>query len=531
MFAISALSFFLYFLRPGDSLAGASHCEFTVKNPEYIAELRCSTFLFSRIESLPIELIQIIIRSAIFSEPLGSHSGLHTIREMSQEDRYPKLKKTIGTVLGAKFTQELIHQNWGVHSDFTHAIACKHHPEQPSHGIDQYLPSRVMRHCHPCFQFLLTSGAILASSFNSQQDSLLFRALQMHNFEAGTTIISLMSYEELFHPVSGIGKWKEITVLQESTGVLEWFKVCWPRVKLDSRISLSYFGRDGVRRICSLGDVDIAEDLLQCGLDLGASFGERESPAWGTVLVADNLSGHEKVKFWDWLAKRHQPPAWLLEGAVQETNIHAVRWLMNRAEARQAWQAAARSAAERMKQGDAEVFEAIIRHSSVIEAINAAFLSNLLEIIVQEVRETSAQWDARLSNQTTPAIQRILISQRMLTLEPIAVRKINTIRSFNVLLDFSGLQVQTKEAGLYKITEALENGWQCNLLSRGSINDLLVRIRTQSWSLSGWWVSRGFMLVAFATTATCILRWIYRGRVSHRALNSSWRFCFCLMRI
>ncbi|KAJ6016499.1 hypothetical protein N7540_011090 [Penicillium herquei] len=498
MFSISDLSFFLYFLPHGDSLADARYYWFTVENPEYIAQLLYSTFLFSRIESLPIELIERVIQSAIFSEPLGSHSGLHIIREMSQEDRYPKLKTAIGNVLGAKFTRELIHQNWGVHSDFTHAMECKHHLEEPSY-MELDLPSGVIGRCHRCFQLLLASGAILASSFNSHQDSLLFCAYLTNDIEAGTAIISLMSYEELFYPVSRTGRWKRITALQLSMRVLEWFRVSWPRIKSDSRVGLSYFGEYEVMHICFLGDVDIAEHLLQCGLDLGASFGERESPAWVAVLTAHNLSGHETTKFWDWLAKRHQPPHRLLEYAVTETNIHAVRWLMNRAEARQDWQAAARGAAEQMKLGDAEVLGAIIRHSSVIEAINASFLNDLLEIILQEVRETSAQWADHLSNPNNLAFDRILA--RILAVEAIAVRKINTIRSFNIPLDLVGLKVQSKEAGLQKIAEALENGWQSDSLSCRSTNDLLVLIRTQFWPSSGWWLGGGLVLVAFAATA------------------------------
>ncbi|KAJ5291483.1 hypothetical protein N7478_000734 [Penicillium angulare] len=164
---------------------------------------------------------------------------------------------------------------------------------------------------------------------------------------------------------------------------------------------------------------------------------------------------------WEWFAKRHQPPEGYIISAVMDGNVAAVNWLLSHVKAPEVWHDALKAAADVITMDHAELLEIILEFPPLRRAINETDLENTLIDIVQNTCQKSTMWIGTISEQTFLSIPR-----NDSVLEDIAVRKIQAIGRCGAALDVLGLAVQSEEAGLHRLTEAL------NIFSQSPASEL-----------------------------------------------------------
>ncbi|KAJ5291482.1 hypothetical protein N7478_000733 [Penicillium angulare] len=146
---------------------------------------------------LPTELIRLIIFIL-----LDSHDGLHTIQALFNEGRHLKLVENIDIVLSSKSTHKFVHDHWKLHassSDLISCISCKDNHAKKEQPED--LVSWTVKNCIPCLNILIKK-IIRPLTFNARGYGLLWVAFEADNEEAGAFIVSSMSFNELFQPIT-----------------------------------------------------------------------------------------------------------------------------------------------------------------------------------------------------------------------------------------------------------------------------------------------------------------------------------------
>ncbi|KAJ5292176.1 hypothetical protein N7478_001427 [Penicillium angulare] len=396
---------------------------------------------------LPTELIRLIILIL-----LDSHDGLHTIQELFNEGRHLKFVENIDIVLSSRSTHNFVHDHWKLHtscSDLINCISCKEsctREEQP-----EDLVSWTVKNCIPCLNILIKK-AIRPLTFNARGYGLLWVAFSAGNEEAGAFILSSMRLDEFFQPINiGDGQEKGVTVIQASTWRRRWFELAWDRIQEEPGLDWACFGPEAIQNVAWLADIGLASSLFCRGLDLGAPDEEDQSPGWYAVLRKDNTGNTDNtIVMWEWFAKRHQPPQDLIVCAVMDGKIAAVKWLLSYVKAPEVWHRVLMAAADVMTINHAELLEILLEFQPLRRAINKTDLENTLIDIVRNTCQKSTMWIGTISEQSFLSIPR-----KDSVLEDIAVRKIQAIGRCGAALDVLGLAVQSEEAGLHRITEAL----------------------------------------------------------------------------
>ena len=411
----------------------------------------------NRIENLPPELIDYIITAALFSEPLGSHDALHTLESLSREWRLPNLKRRITIVFESLSLRKEIQFRWQLYPDF----GCAEQQE----GISRVLPYRASRdlvswaifNCpNQCLRFLLDRGSVRASSFCKTGESLFGLAVQKLTHYSAEQIVSLMDPKNLLEPYSLREPRK--TILQFSTIDKTLFEACWKQVKLLPVIDPSFFRWREIFQISRFASVGLAEDLLHRGVDLGKTcvdnatrgFWHREFPVWRGVL------GHEDpLPMVEWLWRRgHRPPAGFFEYVVKNNYYTAVSWVIRQTESYQVWQEAACIAAENTDSRSVGMLEFLLEFLQPwrLERIpdNSFTQSLVIKIVDKVCDEVQSQRSSGLRDQTN-----IYAEEDRLEMD--AALKILHLREAGNSIGVAGLNVRTRNTGLYQLTEALEN--------------------------------------------------------------------------
>ena len=419
---------------------------------KYKAARRRSIRLVRRIERLPTEIIDLIIETSVFSESRGSHCGLHTIRAFIQDDQHPAFSRTACEVIKSMSTRRRVHDDWRIHNNLTHLKKCAENKHRVGEDVTLDIPSWTVGHCFPCFKFLVASNVVHASSFNSQGSSLLLQAHERERVETGAYIIASMDSEQLSAPISSDPFFENITVIVTSTWRPEWFRACWDRIKKTPELTQT-FGYGGIQNICQFVDIDLAEELLQHGIDLGEPIEDHDPPSW-------YLWGREDAReIWDWLIMHgHGPPANFLTLVTVSGRIEHLSWALQHTDDYHSWRSAADFAAHQTDMHSAKQFEIILHHSHPNTATDPTVFEDLITTVVQTTCNCRDRWAGIYAGQPfvpwneDPDGCQFTYS----ALEETAVRKIKAMRAMGRTVEVLGLKIISSEAGLHRITESLE---------------------------------------------------------------------------
>jgi hypothetical protein len=406
----------------------------------------------NRIEKLPTELIDCIIEASLFSEPLGSHDALHTLQAFCQEEEDTIIKKRIYVVLESRSIQKRIETSWKLCPDFDHTKTCRHTFDR---NAPHDLASRTIVNCPQCFGFLLDRHTIRASSFCQTGQSFYLIAVNTEDPSVIERLMSSMELEDLFKPASVSGTNRERkSILQFTTWNAQWFQGCWERLRSLPEINLSSLSLDEIRNLCRFADVELANELLDRGVDLGMPDPNSGFPSWNALL-------HQKIPEpmlgWFW-RRGFTPPENLLTNATRYNCVDAARWILRHVESYEDWRRAAFVAADKLEPESGEIFEMIVRQPPPERRKDTTFSQDLLIKIVDRACDKRRSYDSYLSdkrfNGWTIDINRFHSAKSCL--EEVAVRKIQAVRGLSDGVGVAGIKVQARLAGLDVITEALE---------------------------------------------------------------------------
>ena len=419
-------------------------------------------FLFDRIESLPSELKDRIISTALFSEPLGSHAALHNIQLLSRGALYPRLRERVTILFKSQYLRKQIDAHWQLYRGFEHAKRSLYSIDKTSQPD---LASWAVSRCyHRCFRFLLGHGSIPASCFCRTGDSFLFIAMKNGNTEAVEHIVSLMAPEHLSQPCSL--QEPEITAIQHSTQQEVWFQACWKKARLRPDMNFSSsLNSYGIANIAQYACVNLAIDLLKRGVDLGQPFPgseirgwwAHEFPGWWGVLAQKN-----PVPMLDWFWRQgHRPPADFLLFVAAHSFVAATSWVLRQIETYeyQDWQEAAYLAAENTDSRSVEMLELIHQHRKSEWRTSDIFTQNLAIRVIDEVcrtiqsqRQSGPRDQSHIDGEHSAASE-----SEILQLENVAVLKIRYLQSISDRIEVVGLKVKSRRNGLHQLAAAMES--------------------------------------------------------------------------
>ena len=407
--------------------------------------------LLDKIESLPPELIDSIIKASIFSEPKGSHDALHTIMELHQLEVGTMFNSRIDAVFTSRSLQNQIRADWKMFPDFTRGKTNRL-------IVDKYasydLASWSIRNCPECFQFLLRQHAITASYFCHTGESLFWIAWKDHNLEQGACLVASMRYEHLLQPflIDRLGDYSK-SIFQSSTWSEPWFGICWDRVKSQPHSALSSLGPHEIGQICRFADPGLAQELLTQGLDIGKPHTDHRSP-WIHVLAHKNP---ESMFEWLW-GNGHRPPEQFLTYATGYYCVKAADWIICHTDY-QDWCQAVLVAAGYTEARSVELFKVLVQQVQFPLKKNETFICDVLIRVVDEVCATSQQYHEFYQEGIFPQWKDdpTGYNDTILDLQEVAVRKLRALNQLADGVGVVGTKVKTRHAGFHQVTEALEN--------------------------------------------------------------------------
>ncbi|KAJ5100971.1 hypothetical protein N7456_007023 [Penicillium angulare] len=427
----------------GSNTVGAKIFEASLNITKYRGELHQMAILMDRIESLPAELIDMIIQIGLFSDPLGSHNHLHTFRALSQGSQHPQFQARIAAVLAMSSTRENIYQYWKVYYDFDHVSECGSLENQ----ADLDLPTWLAQNCNPCLEFLLSSQALPASSYNSKEDSLLWHCWKTKNIKAGAFIISSMSSKELFNLVRFRDEpFEPKTIIMVCTWHLDWFKACWGVIKSDQNVTLSSLGSEGIYNICKFADIHMANELLcSRGLDLGKPLEGHESAGWGSLLSNSNA-----VEMGNWFISRgHRPPVNLVTKIAMSGSTELAHWALQNIHDYPQWREGA-LILTCQPESSTELLRRVLEYLRCDTIDQGEFAQALIKNIV----ESCCAQHFRYPGSCFP--RKVEVDGGISTLEEVAIGKIRIVRSMQFPIEVVGMKILTRQVGLTQLTKALE---------------------------------------------------------------------------
>jgi hypothetical protein len=339
--------------------------------------------------------------------------------------------------------------NWKMFPDFSRG-------ENNRLMVDKHatydLASWSIRNCPDCFRFLLDQDTIRASYFCHTGESFYWIACKDNLVEQGARITSLMSYENLLQPfLIDRSGYHSKSIFQSSTWSEPWFRVCWERVKSQPQRALFSLGPMQMGQICRFADPGLAQELLNLGLKIGEAHDGYLSP-WKHVLAQKSPE-----PMFEWLWKiGYRLPDDILEHATKYYCAKAAGWIIRRTN-HQDWRQAVLFAAGSMDQKSAGLFELLIQQAQFPLEKNKSFTGDVLIAVVDEVCAHSTDLH-HLHH--APIFQYwkddpSTFYNRISDMQKVAVRKIQALGQLAVA--GVGMKVQTEDAGLREVTEALES--------------------------------------------------------------------------
>ncbi|CAG8887471.1 unnamed protein product [Penicillium egyptiacum] len=403
-----------------------------------------SPSLFESIESLPLDLILSEIESDILSEPLGSHEALHFLsQELSKESPQPLIVSAIKTVLSSLSLREKIEVQWSLCHDYNHA---KSRQQRIEEGAPYNLASWSIENCSLCFKSLLDHQTVRPSSF-CHGFSFFWLAVRSHQDDLILRLVSLMEPKDLLSPFANGDR---RTIFQVSTWNRNWFQVCWARLKPLPKNGLTSLGPDEMKNIWQFADVDLANELLDLGLDLGRPHPENASPGW-----LDIVDRTDPGPLFNWLLSHgHQPPGKLLTYAAKHSCILGASWIMRYTDSHLDWSEAALMAAESVDIRSAEMLKNILPNLATKWKADQwkagqALSENIVIKTVNGVCQEREDCGAMLSDDS--------VEKMFAPREDTAVRKIQTLGEVVGSVQVLGMKIKAEDAGLYHLATALEN--------------------------------------------------------------------------
>ncbi|KAJ6003759.1 hypothetical protein N7522_006451 [Penicillium canescens] len=371
--------------------------------------------------------------------------------ELNQKEVDSIVNSRIEAVFKSHSLQIEITANWKVGPEFSSS-------ETNRRILDIHatydLASWSISNCPDCFQFLLAQHAITGSYFCRTGESFFWIARKNNKVELGACIVASMSYEHLLqpyliYPLGGLSK----SIFQSSTGSEPWFRICWECVKSQPQAALSSLGPHETGAICRFADTELAQELLNQGLDIGKPRTGCVSP-WINVLDQKNPEA-----MFEWLWEHdYRPPEDFLAYAATECRVKAVGWITCHTDY-QDWCQVVLAVAAYTDTRSAELLEILLQRGQFPPKKNEAFICDVLIKVVDEVCVQSQtyhgiyregifeQWkdDPSSFNDTISGLQET------------AVRKIRILKQLANGVGVVGMKVKTRHAELHRVTEALED--------------------------------------------------------------------------
>ncbi|KAI2704634.1 hypothetical protein CBS147354_9628 [Penicillium roqueforti] len=404
-----------------------------------------SPSLFERIEGLPSDLMQSAIESDILSKPLGSHEALHLfLQELSKDNPQPLIESAIKTALESQSLRQKIEVQWNLFRDYNHAISRQNMIEE---GAPYDLASWSINYCSRCFNLLLDHQTVQPSSFCQAGYSFFWLAVMSDRDDfLIQRLVSLMEPKDLLSPaLTAEANGDPCTIFQASTWNRRWFHGCWARLKPLPDNGLTSLGPDEMRNIWQFADVDLANELLGSGLDLGKPYPGNASPGW--LEIVDRIDPEPML---NWLLSRgHQPPEKLLTYAAAHNCILAASWIMRHTESHRGWSEAALVAAESADNISAEMLEIILRNPAAKWKPDQTLSENIVIKTVNGVCQEREECAAMLSDDSFQEI--------FARMEDTAVRKIQALGEVVGNVQVLGMKITAEDAGLHHLTTALAN--------------------------------------------------------------------------
>lgn len=403
--------------------------------------------LFDSIQKLPIELVDLVIRFGLFSDPLGSHAALHTFQACSREQLSSPMKNKIDSIFGGLALQKKIQKEWQLHPNFDNA---KRYQYTPGETSEADLASWSVSHCFPCCSFLLQHGAVPASTYCKTGESLFALAADCDNLKFMELIVSKMNDQHLFEPcdLRTQDRFRH-SMFEASTSRKTWFMTVWRRARLLPRIDPSSLKTIYVAAIARFADAELAQELHERGIDLGRSYEGHIFPSvWSGIF-----SQKDPVSVLAWLRKvGHRPPKGYLVAATKSRKIPVLGWILEQSENYDDWRAAISIAAERAPM--AVIFELLLRKTPTGRRNDDTLFNDISVEIVNA---------ACKGLQSPPPIWQSTTLGGLNSSEPLeyqlekdAVLKIKALGKLARYANIVSLKVKSSDAGLHKLTNALE---------------------------------------------------------------------------
>ena len=407
----------------------------------------------SPFDRFPPELIDWIIEASVFSEPFGSHEALHTLRDIYQEKERSIIKERIPWVFESRLFQKRIESSWKLCHNFDH-MKNRRHIFNKDATYD--LASWSITNCPPCFTFILDHKAIYASSFCQNGDSfswIAFEAEQQAKEQAEQQaepritdcLVQSMELGDLLKPAFVNG----IAILQIATADECWFRPCWERLKSQSDVNLSSLRPIDVQSICRFANIELANELLERGVDLGMPSPTNQVANWYNML-----RGKHPGAMLGWLHRRgYQCPGDMLEYALTNNCVKAVPWILSHVE-NPDWKQGAFIAAKDNDSRSANLLKIIVQHRPNEREVEAVFCQDLLIKIVETAcGATRGIHEHLLTHLKDQEYLEYVMSEQ----EKIAIRKIAVVKCLGKSTGVAGLKVQATNARLPGVVESLED--------------------------------------------------------------------------
>lgn len=403
--------------------------------------------LFENLENSRWDDVISAIESDIFSKVRGSHKALHYLFEKIQNENTSLLiKAAIDTAFRNPLLRQRIEREWNLYHDYDDA---KRHEHEMRRDTPYDLASWTIEHCPSCFNGLLDYDMVQPSSFSQNGYNFFWLALRIGRNDLMQRLVSLMNPQCLLEPFSMREKEEErSTIFQISALNREWFAVCWARLKLSpiSAVGVASLGGQDIENIFEFVDMDLANQLMEAGLDIGKPCPDNASPGWLTIA---RRVDPEPMLTW-LLSRGHQPPPRFLTYAATCNSIATTRWLMHHYSFTQDWCDALYVAAKSTDYTSVELMTIILQKSATELGTNAIVSQNLVIEIVNGVcqeRKSLEDFSFPSSNVWNGAVE---------ALERGAIQKIKALGEVFGRVEVLGTKLAAEKAGFCHLLEALD---------------------------------------------------------------------------
>jgi hypothetical protein len=386
------------------------------------------------------------IESDIFSEPRGSHEALHYLFEkIRNEDTSRLIKAAIDTAFRSPLLPRKIEKEWKLYRDYDDA---KCHEHEMRRDAPNDLASLTIEHCPSCFNGLLDYEMVQPSSFSQKGYNFFWLALRIGRDDLMQRLVSLMDPRCLLEPLSMRESEKDrSTIFQISTWDRKWFAVCWARLRLSpfSAVGVASLEGQQIENIFEFADMDLANQLMEAGLDIGKPCPDNASPGW--LRIARRVDPEAMLT---WLLSRgHQAPPRFLTFAATCNSITTTRWLMHHSQFTQDWRDALYVAAESTEYTSVEVMTIILQKSATELGTRPSVSQNVVIGIVNGV----CQERKGLEDSSFPSSD--VWKGTVEALERGAVQKIKVLGEVVGRVEVLGAKLAAEKAGFWHLSEAL----------------------------------------------------------------------------